>query len=531
MLYKSYYLVLGFFSLVLILPIIGIISKINFEFYYFVKFFDSNYNLRLIYISFIQAFLSAILSCLIALPLSLSLFRHKNLIISRIIISLCGYSFVIPSILIVFSVIGLFGSNGILNKYLNFYEILNIKSIFGLKGIILGHLLLNTPFATRLFFQNLNTISKNYIDLSQSINLGFWSNLIKLEWPILKQNILSIFSIIFVLCFLSFAIVMALGKGPSTSTMEVAIYQLALFDLNFNKAIVLSIFQILICTIFLITGFYKQRGSKFFEIQTNSFNHPFKNVLLVKSIDFLLIFFLSIFLFSPIAFVIGNFFQLIFIENVFIKKYFLDAFLNSLILCILTAILTTFLGLITSVLLVQTRKKYFFQQILFLISSIILIISPVIISLGYFIILGELRYNYWITISIIIIINTIFLIPFSILILFTKIKNIFLNFNDLKISFTLNDIDFIKIIYPLIKNNLFYVFSFSAAISFGDFTIISFFKNDELQTLPILLYKLITSYRFNEAAIVAGFILIFSLFIYLIFDNRIVYKDKPEKNI
>ena len=105
------------------------------------------------------------------------------------------------------------------------------------------------------------------------------------------------------------------------------------------------------------------------------------------------------------------------------------------------------------------------------------------------------------------------------------------HFNDLKISFTLNDINFIKIIYPLIKNNLFYVFSFSAAISFGDFTIISFFKNDELQTLPILLYKLITSYRFNEASIVAGFILIFSLFIYLIFDNRIVYKDKPEKNI
>ena len=88
----------------------------------------------------------------------------------------------------------------------------------------------------------------------------------------------------------------------------------------------------------------------------------------------------------------------------------------------------------------------------------------------------------------------------------------------------------IKIIYPLIKNNLLYIFSFSAAISFGDFTIISFFKNDSFQTLPSLLYKLISSYRFNEASIVAGFILIFSLFIYLIFDNKI-YIDKPDKNI
>ena len=505
-------------------------SKIEFEFSYFLEFFNNSYNIRLIYISVIQAFLSAILSCVIAIPFALSLYRHKELTISKIIISLCGYAFVLPSILIVFSVIGIFGTNGVINNYTNFYQIFNIKSIFGLKGIILGHVLLNAPFATRLFFQNLNTISKSYVDLSKSLSLKFWSNTIKIEWPILKQNLLSIFSIIFVLCFLSFAIVMALGRGPSTSTIEVAIYQLALFDLNFNKAIILSIFQILICLIFLVAGFYKQRGSNFFEIQTNNFVHPFKSILSIKYVDYFLIFFLSIFLFSPIIFITNNFFQLIFQENIFIKKYFIDAFLNSFILCILTGLLVTYIGFIISILLVQTRKRYFLQQLLFLISSIILIISPVIISLGYFIVLGELRYIYWFIVIVIILINTIFLIPFSILILFTKIKNIFLNFDDIKKTFRINDINFIKIIYPLIKKNLFYVFSFSAAMSFGDFTIISFFKNESFQTLPSLLYKLITSYRFNEASIVAGFILIFSLFIYLIFDN-INYKDKLDKSI
>lgn len=176
------------------------------------------------------------------------------------------------------------------------------------------------------------------------------------------------------------------------------------------------------------------------------------------------------------------------------------------------------------------REKYFLQQLLFLVSSIILIISPVIISLGYFIALGELRYIYWVTVIVIIIINTIFLVPFSILIQFTKIKNIFLNFEDIKKTFTLNNISFIRIVYPLMKKNLFYVFSFSAAISFGDFTIISFFKNESFQTLPSLLYKLISSYRFNEASMVAGFILIFSLFLYLIFDNS-NYKDKPDKSM
>ena len=530
MINKFYYLVLGFFFLVLVFPILGIVSKIQFESVHFIEFFNKSYNIRLIYISFIQAFLSSTLSCIIAIPFALSLYRHKNLKIIRFIVSLCGYSFVLPTILIVFSVIGIFGINGIFNNYTNLYEIFNIKSIFGLKAIILGHVLLNAPFATRLFYQNLNTISKNYMDLSASLRLGFWSNIIKIEWHILKQNLLSIFSIIFVLCFLSFAIVMTLGSGPSTSTIEVAIYQLALFDLNFNKAIILSVFQIFICLTFLITGFYKQRGSKFFEIQINKFEHSFKDNYIVRFFDIILIFLISIFLFSPIIYILINFIYLIILEDVLIKKYFIKAFFNSFFLSLLTGIFVTLLGFITSIILVTIRKKFFLQQILFLFSSMILIISPVIISLGYFIILGELRYIYHVTFFVIIIINTIFLIPFSILILFTRIKNIFLNFEDIKKSFTINDMNFVIIIYPLIKKNLLLVFAFSAAISFGDFTIISFFKNDSFQTLPSLLYKLISSYRFNEASFVAGFILIFSLFIYLIFDNK-NYKVNPDKTI
>ena len=529
--YKIYFLTLSLFCLIIILPIIGIISKIDFDYSYFVTFFNSNYNLRLIYITFIQALLSAILSCAIAIPFSLSLFRQKELKISKFVISLCGYSFVLPSILIVFAVIGIFGINGFINEYINFYEILNIKSLFGLKAILLGHILLNAPFATRLFFQNLNTIPKNFIDLSSSLNLGFWSNTINVEWPILKQNFISTFSIIFVLCFLSFAIVMTLGGGPSTSTIEVAIYQFALFELNFNKAIVLSIFQILICIFFLFIGFYKQRGSNFFEIQTNKYINPFKNRPLTKYLDYIIIFTISIFLFSPIIYILCNFIISVKGENIFFKTYFLKAFLNSFVLCFFTGILVTVIGFVLSILLVKTIDKYIMQQILFIISSIILVISPVIISLGYFIILGELRYNYSFIILIIIIINCIFLIPFSILILFTKIKNIFLNFKDIKETYRLDDKNFIIITYPLIRKNLFYIFSFSAALSFGDFTIISFFKNDSFQTLPTLLYKLITSYRFNEASIVAGFILIFSLFIFLIFDNINNYKDKPDISI
>ena len=87
----------------------------------------------------------------------------------------------------------------------------------------------------------------------------------------------------------------------------------------------------------------------------------------------------------------------------------------------------------------------------------------------------------------------------------------------------------IKIIFPLIKKNLLYVFSFSTVITIGDFTIISFFRNQDFETLPSLLFKLISAYRFNEASFVAGFILILSLTIYFFIDN-FIYKVKPSKS-
>ena len=61
------------------------------------------------------------------------------------------------------------------------------------------------------------------------------------------------------------------------------------------------------------------------------------------------------------------------------------------------------------------------------------------------------------------------------------------------------------------KKNFLYVFAFSTIITLGDFTIISFFKDQNFETLPSYLFKLISVYRFNEASFVAGFILIISL--------------------
>ena len=516
--YKSNFSVLFFFGLIILLPFIGIFSKVNYDLNLFFDFFQNSYTHRLIYFSVYQAFISAILSCFLAIPFALALNRHKDLKIIKFIISLCGFCFVIPTILIVYAVIKLFGNNGFYNSYFNLYEYLSIETIFGIKAILIAHILLNTPFATRLFFQSLNSIPLKYYEISGSLNIKFLGNLVKLELPYIKQNFFSVFSIIFSLCFLSFAIVMALGGGPMYSTIEVAIYQYALFELNFNKAILLSFLQIFICLFFLFIGFYKLKGSNFFDIDQIDFTHPHKEYKLIKIIDFLLILFFSIFFFSPILCVIYNFTNNGFYTTL-INAKFLESFFNSLIISITTAIIVSITGFIISSILVINYKNIFIQQSIFLISSSIIIISPIIFSLGYFIILGELRYLYFFKYLVIILINCLFLLPFSILIIFNNLKNIFLNFESFQQSFRMSLKNYFIILLPLIRKNLIFVFAFSTVITFGDFTIISFFKDQDFDTLPSYLYKLISVYKFNEASFVAGIILILSMIIFLTIDN------------
>jgi len=176
-------------------------------------------------------------------------------------------------------------------------------------------------------------------------------------------------------------------------------------------------------------------------------------------------------------------------------------------------------GFIISSILVVNYKNIIFQQSIFLISSSIIIISPIIFSLGYFIILGELRYLQFIKYLVIILINCLFLLPFSILIIFNNLKNIFLNFENFQQTFRLSINNYFIILFPLIKKNIIFVFAFSTIFTFGDFTVISFFKDQNFDTLPSYLYRLISIYKFNEASFVAGIILILSIIIFLFIDN------------
>ncbi|SVE43171.1 uncharacterized protein METZ01_LOCUS496025, partial [marine metagenome] len=111
----SFYLILLGFGIFFVSPLLGLFLNLKFEYSYYFDFFNNNYNIKIILISFYQAFLSSFISCIIAIFFSISLFRQKKLFFIKFLISLSGFNFVLPSILVVYAYLGLYGKNGYFN--------------------------------------------------------------------------------------------------------------------------------------------------------------------------------------------------------------------------------------------------------------------------------------------------------------------------------------------------------------------------------------------------------------------------------
>ncbi|WP_413699442.1 hypothetical protein ACLKMH_18570 [Psychromonas sp. KJ10-10] len=64
----------------------------------------------------------------------------------------------------------------------------------------------------------------------------------------MRQQLPHVAGLVFMLCFTSFATVMALGGGPKSTTIELAIYQAIKFDFDLQSGALLALWQMILCT-------------------------------------------------------------------------------------------------------------------------------------------------------------------------------------------------------------------------------------------------------------------------------------------
>ena len=239
----SGWLALAFVSLITLLSFYGLIGFSNQGPDW--HLFGDNYFYRILTFSIEQALLSALLSVVLAWPVARAMYYLPGLPFQNGFLSLCLLCFVMPTLILITGLVALLGGSGVVTPAFEFL-FGDGWDIYGLGGILLAHIYLNMPFAIRIFYQQLNAIPDSSWQLAAQLKLNHWQKFRIVEWPGLSGRALTLFGFIFVLCFNSFAIVLALGGGPQSTTLEVAIYQALKYDFNIPEALMLAWTQLMI---------------------------------------------------------------------------------------------------------------------------------------------------------------------------------------------------------------------------------------------------------------------------------------------
>jgi len=192
--------------------------------------------------SFYQSLLSTLLSVGFALPVAHALSR-RSFIGKSLLLKLFATTLVLPVLVGVFGLLAIYGNSGLLAQGFKLLDNQLPFSIYGLNGILLAHVFFNLPYATRLLLQSLDTIPAEQHKLCAHLGMGHWDKFRWVEWPRLRQQLPHVCGLVFMLCFTSFATVMALGGGPKSTTIELAIYQAIKFDFDLQAGALLAIWQ------------------------------------------------------------------------------------------------------------------------------------------------------------------------------------------------------------------------------------------------------------------------------------------------
>lgn len=470
--------------------------------------FTDDYLQHLILFSFGQALLSTVLSIFFGLLLARALF-YKPFLGKKWLLKLMSLTFVLPALVAIFGLIGIYGSSGWLAWLANLFGILWQGHIYGLSGILIAHLFFNIPLAAQLFLQSLQSIPYQQRQLAAQLNLQGWQFVKLVEWPAFRQQCLPTFSLIFMLCFTSFTVVLTLGGGPQYTTLETAIYQAILFEFDLPKAALFAMLQFVFCLVlFSLTSRFSPSNQNGLSNSNIWFEKP-KSAVKIFHILVLLVF--VFFLFAPVLNILVSTLSSSSLLTVWHNSQLWRALGYSLSIAPLSALLA--LTMAIALLLLSRRLEWLHYQKIsqFIINAgmVILAIPILVLAMGLFLLLQDRDFSNIDLFIIVVFCNALSAMPFVLRILSAPFHNNMRYYENLCNSLGIVGWQrFYLIEWKTLRAPLRYAFALGLALSLGDFTAIALFGNQEFTSLPHLLYQQLGNYRNQDAAVTAGILLL-----------------------
>ncbi len=495
-------------------------------------FFDSYYQKVFIF-TLKQAFLSAFYSMIPGVIGGWILANYK-IPGKNIIKAITTVPFVLPSIIVVLGFVFLFGNNGIINR--TAMKIFNFDTppfiiLYSFKAIIFAHVFYNSPLFIRIVSSAWEKISYDIVEAAETLGASKFRVFRTAVLPQIVPSIIAAFSLVFILCFMSFAIVLVLGGGPKYTTIEVEIYRLAKINLDINSACSLAIIQSAVTVSFLfIYSFFQKKTAVKFQGDYYVRSEKYKSKSILRKIVIALFFiFLLIIVIMPLLMIIIESFKYkinpLAQESIYGFKWYLKTFselgimpvINSLVIASANAITTVLVSIIA--LSFAKRKLIFSKSIIETFFIITIGISSIIISLSYMKFMADYRINIYPVLMVIAAHSVLFLpLVFKTISLFyDKIDNSIIESAEsigagkLRIFFTIE--------LPFIKKGIITGAVLAFALSMGEINSTLMLASEGFTTIPVAIYRLIGAYNFNQACAVGAILIIISAVSFFIIDR------------
>ncbi|MGL6487334.1 thiamine/thiamine pyrophosphate ABC transporter permease [Aeromonas hydrophila] len=463
-----------------------------------------------------QALLSTLLSLGLAIPVARALARRR-FIGRRLLLKLFGLSLVLPVIIAIFGIVAVHGKQGWLPQLLHGLGLAPGNYLYGLLGILLAHVFFNMPLAARLLLQSIESIPESSWRLASQLGMRSSHIFRLLEWPLIRAQLPGLASLIFMLCFTSFTTVLALGGGPKSTTLEVAVYQALRFDFDLATAGGLALVQLILTAGLLILQ-HKLQSSPASRISARRpCLRPDRHQPGTGLVDALALGIgLAVFLPPLLAIVVAGLNPGL--PGALTSSKLWLASGQSLLIALAAGSLATLLGsalLLTSRHLRVRDRKRRAAALWEASGSVILMIPAVVLSTGLFILFMPFADVFALGPWLVVLVNALMALPYVLRTLSAPMQLVVRQYDRLADSLGVRGLHRLRLVeWPLLRRPLAQAAALSMILSLGDLGAIAMFGSQELTTLPWLLYQQLGSYRLTEAAATALLLLIlcFSLF-------------------
>jgi thiamine transport system permease protein len=453
------------------------------------------YLRRVIGFTVVQAVLSALLALAAAIPATRALARQSDFPGRSLILQFCALPLVMPSVAAIFGVVAIYGRSGYLAQLTDWKP-----SIYGLTGILIAHVFFNLPLAIRLLLPAWSTVPSETWRLTAQLGMSSGQVFRLIELPLLRQYVPAAAAFIFILCFLSFAVVLTLGGGPRATTLEVAIYQALRADVDLPRGGALALLQTVACLVMVAVAWAMGRRLDFGR-GTRLVGARFDGMTAgARFRDFAVIALAIGFVALPVAALVFDGLRgLLFAQqNLFTL---LHATAVTLALGLPAGAIATMLGYPIAVASDRLRASPPAVILIGIAGLAGVIASPMAIGAGITLALTGRVDLYAIAPAGVIAMNALLMLPFAVGVLRPAVARNHAQVDRLCAGLGIDGWNRFRVVdWPMLRKAIGLALGLTTAAAMGDLAAIALFGNQNLTNLTLLLYNQISAYRMESAS-------------------------------